>query len=182
MSHLTGKTVVFLTSGTGIEESELTEPWRVVQEHGGTPVLVAPEAGEVQTFVGDLEKSGTYPVDRVLGEVGVDDLDALVLPGGTVNADKLRLEEDAVALVAAVAAAGKPIAAICHGPWALVEAGLVEDKELTSYPSLATDIRNAGGSWRDAEVVVCHERFPLVTSRNPDDLPAFTGAILDLFA
>ncbi|WP_182111989.1 MULTISPECIES: type 1 glutamine amidotransferase domain-containing protein [unclassified Actinotalea] len=181
MSHLTGKTIVFLTSTKGVEEPELTEPWKAVQEHGGTPVLVAPEAGEVTAVNNDLEPGGTYPVDRTVADVGVDDLDGLVLPGGTVNADSLRLEADAIALVKAVAEAGKPIAAICHGPWALVEAGVVEGKTLTSYPSLRTDVRNAGGTWTDGEAVVCRERFPLVTSRTPDDLPAFNRELLALF-
>lgn len=181
MSHLTGKTVVFLTSTKGVEEPELTEPWKVVKEHGGTPVLVAPEAGQVRAVNNDLEPGGSYPVDRTVADVSVDDLDALVLPGGTVNADSLRLEADAVALVKAVAEAGKPIAAICHGPWALVEAGVVKGKTLTSYPSLQTDLRNAGATWTDEEAVVDTEGFPLVTSRNPDDLPAFTARMVELF-
>lgn len=182
MSQLTGKTVVFLTSTRGVEEPELTEPWKAVQEAGGTPLLVAPEAGEVRAVNNDLDPGGTYPVDRTVAEVSVDDLDALVLPGGTVNADSLRLEADAIALVRAVAEAGKPVAAICHGPWALVEAGVVEGKTLTSYPSLQTDLRNAGATWTDEEAVVDRERFPLVTSRNPDDLPAFTARLVELFA
>lgn len=182
MSQLTGKTVVFLTSTRGVEEPELTEPWKAVQEAGGTPLLVAPEAGEVRAVNNDLDPGGTYPVDRTVAEVSVDDLDALVLPGGTVNADSLRLEADAIALVRAVAEAGKPVAAICHGPWALVEAGVVEGKTLTSYPSLQTDLRNAGATWTDEEAVVDRERFPLVTSRDPDDLPAFTARLVELFA
>lgn len=182
MSQLTGKTVVFLTSTRGVEEPELTEPWKAVQEAGGTPLLVAPEAGEVRAVNNDLDPGGTYPVDRTVAEVSVDDLDALVLPGGTVNADSLRLEADAIALVRAVAEAGKPVAAICHGPWALVEAGVVEGKTLTSYPSLQTDLRNAGATWTDEEAVVDRERFPLVTSRGPDDLPAFTARLVELFA
>lgn len=181
MSHLTGRTVVFLTSSRGIEEPELTEPWRVVEEHGGTPLLVAPERGEVSTVNDDLDPGGSYPVDRAYDEISVSDLDLLVVPGGTVNADSLRLEEQAVELVRAVVAAGKPVAAICHGPWVLVEADAVRGKQLTSYASLATDVRNAGGSWEDREVVVDHEGFPLVTSRSPDDLKAFTSAILELF-
>lgn len=182
MSQLTGKTVVFLTSTRGVEEPELTEPWKAVQEAGGTPLLVAPEAGEVRAVNNDLDPGGTYPVDRTVAEVSVDDLDALVLPGGTVNADSLRLEADAIALVRAVAEAGKPVAAICHGPWALVEPGVVEGKTLTSYPSLQTDLRNAGATWTDEEAVVDRERFPLVTSRDPDDLPAFTARLVELFA
>ncbi|WP_129339699.1 type 1 glutamine amidotransferase domain-containing protein [Cellulomonas endophytica] len=182
MSDLTGKTVVFLTSTRGIEEPELTRPWQAVRDAGGTALLVAPEAGEVRTVNDDLGPGGTYPVDRTLADVRVEDVDALVVPGGTVNADSLRLEADAVALVTAVAGAGKPVAAICHGPWLLVEAGLVEGKTLTSYPSLATDIRNAGGSWRDEEAVVDTTRFPLLTSRDPDDLPAFTTRLVELFA
>lgn len=181
MGHLTGRTVVFLTSSRGIEERELTEPWRVVEEHGGTPLLVAPERGQVGTVNDDLDPGRPFPVDRAYDEVAVADLDLLVVPGGTVNADSLRLEEAAVALVRAVAEAGKPIAAICHGPWVLVEADQVHGKALTSYPSLATDVRNAGGSWEDREVVVDHEGFPLVTSRTPGDLKAFTSAIIELF-
>jgi len=110
-----------------------------------------------------------------------DDFDALVLPGGTTNPDKLRTDKDAMRFVAGFAEAGKPIAAICHGPWSLVEADLVRGKTLTSWPSLQTDIRNAGGEWRDVESFTCPERFPLVTSRKPDDLPAFNREMTKLF-
>jgi len=179
MASLMGKTIAFLTSGRGVEESELTEPWAAVERADGIPLLVTPDADEVHAVRHDLEPAGTYPVDRRLDRdpVSAEEIDALVLPGGTVNADKLRMHDDAVALARAVVDAGKPVAAICHGPWLLVEAGVVGGKELTSYPSLATDIRNAGGAWRDAEAVVDTQGFPLLTSRSPRDLPAFTAEL-----
>lgn len=182
--ELNGKTIAFLTANSGVEQAELTTPWNDLRDAGATTVLLAPEKESVQAFNNDVEKADTFDVDRAVSDVSVDDFDALVLPGGTTNADSLRLDSDAVALVKAFAAAGKPIAAICHGPWALVEADVVRGKTLTSYPSLQTDLRNAGvAEWRDAEVVTCPEGgFTLVTSRNPDDLPAFTRAAVEAFA
>lgn len=183
MARLTGRTVAFLTSAKGIEEPELATPWKTVVDEGGTPVLVSAEAGTVRTVNNDLDPGGEYPVDRTLDQVSADEVDALVIPGGTVNADTLRTQEGAQALVKAVLGAGKPVAAICHGPWTLIEAGVVDGVTLTSYPSLATDLRNAGATWVDQEVVVSQAAgSTLITSRNPDDLPAFSAAVVDAVA
>ncbi len=183
MARLTGRTVAFLTSDKGIEEPELTTPWQAVADEGGTPVLVSAQAGTVRAVNNDLDPGGEYPVDRTLDEVSADEFDALVIPGGTVNADTLRTQEAAQALVTAFVGAGKPVAAICHGPWTLVEAGVVDGVTLTSYPSLATDLRNAGAEWVDREVVVSRTGgSTLITSRNPDDLPAFCAAVVDAVA
>jgi protease I len=169
------KKIAFLTATEGIERVELTEPWDAVQAAGHTPELLSTESGEVQTF-DHLDRAETRPVDRVVGDVSADDYDALVLPGGVANPDALRLDVAAVAFIRDFVASGKPVAAICHAPWTLVEAGVLEGKRLTSWPSLRTDIGNAGGSWVDEEVVVDGS---LITSRNPDDLPAFTKALLE---
>ena len=175
--QLSGRTVAFLVGTEGIEQVELTDPWQAVVDAGARPVLVSIENGEVQAF-NHLDKADTFPVDAVVGDVSVDDYDALVLPGGVANPDQLRTHEGAVGFVRDFLATGKPLAAICHAPWTLVEAGVLRDRELTSWPSLQTDIRNAGGRWVDQEVVVDGN---LITSRNPDDLPAFcrelTGAL-----
>ena len=183
MGRLTGRTVAFLTSQKGIEEPELTTPWQAVADEGGTPVLVSAEAGTVRAVNNDLDPGGEYPVDRTLDQVSADEIDALVIPGGTVNADTLRTQDGARALVKAVVGAGKPVAAICHGPWTLIEAGVVDGVTLTSYPSLATDLRNAGATWVDQEVVVSQAAgSTLITSRNPDDLPAFCSKLVEEFA
>jgi protease I len=183
MARLTGRTVAFLTSEKGIEEPELTTPWQAVLDEGGTPVLVSAEPGTVSAVNNDLDPGGDYPVDRTLDQVTADAVDALVIPGGTVNADTLRTQEGAQALVKAVLGAGKPVAAICHGPWTLIEAGVVDGVTLTSYPSLATDLRNAGATWVDQEVVVSEAAgATLITSRNPGDLPAFSAAVVDAVA
>jgi protease I len=180
---LDGKRIAFLVANVGVEQVELTEPWRAVEKAGGQPVLIAPEKDTVQAMNGDIEKGDTFDPDLAVSEVDAGDFDALVLPGGVANPDKLRTEADAVALVKAFAAAGKPIAAICHGPWTLVEADLVKGKVLTSWPSLQTDIRNAGGTWRDEQVVTSAEGgYRLITSRKPDDLDAFNEALTTAFA
>ena len=181
---LTGKRVAFLLANSGVEQVELTTPWQAVIDAGGTPVLVAPELGTVQAFTNDVEKADTFQADLAVKDAVAEDFDALVLPGGTTNPDALRQNIDAVTLVAAFAGAGKPIASICHGPWTLVEAGVVRGKTLTSWPSLKTDIRNASAAeWRDEQVVVCTaEGYTLVTSRNPDDLDAFTATFVEVFA
>jgi protease I len=182
-NELTGKRIAFLTSNAGVEQVELTSPWQVVKDAGGTPVLVAPKKEPVQAVNNDVEQGDTFDPDSAVADVSVDDFDALVLPGGVANPDKLRMEPHAVALVKAFADGGKPVAAICHGPWTLVEADVLRGKTLTSWPSLQTDIRNAGGTWVDEEVFVCTaEGFTLVTSRNPGDLDAFGKAIVDNFA
>ena len=181
-SELTGKTIAFLVANEGIEQVELTEPWKAVQEAGGTPVLIAPEAGKAQAF-NHLDKADVFDVDQAVSEARPEDFDGLVLPGGVANPDNLRTHPEAVEFVRAFTAAGKPVAAICHAPWTLIEAGAVAGKQLTSWPSLQTDIRNAGGTWADEEVIVSTEGgYQLVTSRNPDDLPAFNREMVAAFS
>ncbi|SNC71791.1 protease I [Kytococcus aerolatus] len=170
------KTVYFLTSAEGIEASELTEPWKAVTEAGHSAKLVSPEGGEVE-LVHHGDPAGTRTADLTLAEVDAVDIDALVLPGGVFNPDTLRQDKTAVALVKQVHEAGKPVAAICHAPWVLVEADLLRGRRATGYTSIETDVRNAGAEWvGDQEVVVDGN---LITSRNPDDLPAFNGAVLE---
>jgi protease I len=182
-NELTGKKIAFLVANSGVEQVELTDPWKALQDAGAETVLLAPEAGDVQAFENDVDKADTFTATLAVGEASASDYDALVLPGGTTNPDALRLEEDAVAFVKAFADAGKPVAAICHGPWTLVEAGVLGGKTLTSWPSLKTDIRNAGGTWEDQESFTCPENgWTLVTSRNPGDLPAFSAAAITAFA
>jgi protease I len=168
------KKIAFLATDM-VEQVELTEPWRAVQERGWQPELVSRRPGEIQGF-DHYDKADRFPVDRVVREASADDYDALVIPGGVGNPDEMRTDEDAVAFVRAFFEQGKPVAAICHGPWLLVEAGVVEGREVTSWPSLRTDIRNAGGSWVDREVVVDEG---LVTSRKPDDLKAFCSKLVE---
>ena len=169
------KNIAFLTATEGVERVELTEPWESVKEAGHSASLLSTEPGTVQTF-DHLDKAETRPVDGVVKDASVDDYDALVLPGGVANPDALRMNSDAVAFVKAFVESGKPVAAICHAPWTLVEAGVLQGRTLASWPSLQTDIRNAGGTWQDEEVVIDGN---LITSRNPDDIPAFTKALLD---
>lgn len=180
--ELRGKRIAFLVANEGVEQVELTEPWRAVEAAGGEPVLLAPAAGKVQAF-DHLDRGETFEVDLPVGEADPGDYAALVLPGGVANPDRLRTEPEAVAFVRALAGAGRPFGVICHGPWTLVEADLVRERTLTSWPSLRTDIRNAGGRWVDEEVQVCTSGpNVLVTSRNPADLPAFCAAMVDRFA
>ena len=169
------KHIAFLTAAEGIEAVELTDPWEAISGAGHTPELISPESGEVQLF-NHLDKAETRSVDKTVADADVADYDALVLPGGVANPDALRTDAAAVAFVKAFVESGKPVAAICHAPWTLVEAGVVDGRRLTSWPSLQTDIRNAGGEWVDEEVV---KDDNLITSRNPDDLPAFSKALLD---
>ena len=171
---LEGKKVAFLATD-GVEQVELTEPWKAVEEAGGTPELISLEEGEIQGM-NHLDKADTFGVDKRVGAADESDYDGLVLPGGVANPDFLRVDEDAVAFARAFFEAGKPVAAICHGPWTLVEADVVRDRTLTSWPSLRTDIRNAGGNWVDEEV---HVDSGLVTSRKPDDLPAFCEKLVE---
>jgi protease I len=173
--ELEGRKVAFLVANEGVEQVELTEPWQAVKDAGGTPELISLESGEVQAF-NHLDKADTFPVDRTVAEADAADYDGLVLPGGVANPDELRTDEDAVAFARAFFDAGKPVAAICHAPWTLVEADVVRDRTLTSWPSLKTDIRNAGGRWVDEEVVVDQG---LVTSRKPDDLEAFCAKLVE---
>jgi protease I len=177
-TELSGKRIAFLVAQEGIEEVELTQPWEAVKEAGATPELIAPESGTVQAM-NHLDKASTFPVDRTLEEVRPQDYDAVVLPGGVANPDELRLEERAVRFLREFFAEGKPLGVICHGPWTLVEADLVRGRTLTSWPSLKTDIRNAGGRWVNEEVVV---EQGLVSSRKPEDLPAFCARIVEEFA
>ncbi|MFH8590210.1 type 1 glutamine amidotransferase domain-containing protein [Streptomyces rimosus] len=165
--------VAFLVAPEGIEQVELTEPWQAVIDAGGTPKLVSTESGRVQAF-NHLDKADTFPVDQTVDQAQVGDFDGLVLPGGVANPDALRMDEKAVAFVRGFFDAGKPVAAICHAPWTLIEADVVRDRTLTSWPSLRTDIRNAGGNWVDEQVKVCTGGpNTLITSRKPDDLKAF---------
>ncbi|WP_079428384.1 type 1 glutamine amidotransferase domain-containing protein [Streptomyces katrae] len=174
--------IAFLTAPEGVEETELTAPWKAVEAQHWIPQLVCTAPGRVQAFR-HLDKAGTYPVDHVLAGDTADAFDALVLPGGVANPDALRMDERAVGFVRAFFEAGKPVAAICHAPWTLVEADVVRGRTLTSWPSLATDIRNAGGTWVDEEVQVCHAApAVLVTSRKPADLDAFCAALVREFA
>jgi protease I len=173
---LQGKRVAFLATDM-VEQVELTEPWQAVEDAGGTPELVSLREGEIQGF-DHYDKADTFAVDRTVEEARADDYDALVIPGGVGNPDTMRTDENAVQLVRDFFEQGKPVGVICHGPWMLVEAGVVGDRRLTSWPSLQTDIRNAGGEWVDEEVVVDNG---LVTSRKPDDLPAFTKKIVEEF-
>jgi protease I len=176
--RIEGKRVAFLVANEGIEQVELTEPWKAVEEAGGTPELIAPEAGEAQAF-NHLDKADKFDVDKTVDEASADDYDALVLPGGVPSPDILRTVPAAVDFARAFFEAGKPVAAICHGPWTLVEAGVVDGRTLTSWPSLQTDIRNAGGTWVDEEV---HVDSGLVTSRKPDDLEAFCAKTIEEIA
>lgn len=177
-NELNGRRIAFLAAD-GVEKVELEQPRAAVQNAGGHAELLSVKDGEIDARNHDLEPAGTFPVDRLVGDVRVDDYDALVLPGGTVNGDKLRLDEAAVAFVREFVQSGKPVAAICHGPWALVEADVVRDRTLTSYPSLRTDLRNAGATVVDQQVCIDGN---LITSRSPDDLNAFCQAITDQFA
>ncbi|HWC31837.1 MAG TPA: type 1 glutamine amidotransferase domain-containing protein [Actinomycetota bacterium] len=174
---LSGKRIAFLATD-GVEQIELTEPWKAVEEAAGTPELVSLEAGTIQGFE-HHDKGETFTVDRAIGDVDARDYDGLVLPGGVINPDRLRTDERAVSFVRAFFQHGKPVAAICHGPWTLVEADVVRGRNLTSWPSLETDIRNAGGTWVDEELGT---DAGLVTSRKPDDLKAFCAKAVEEFA
>ena len=173
---LQGKRVAFLATDM-VEQVELTEPWKAVEQAGGTPELISLEEGEIQGF-NHYDKADTFKVDKTVEEASADDYDALVLPGGVGNPDTLRTDENAVEFTRQFFEQGKPVGAICHGPWLLVEAGVVRGRKVTSWPSLQTDIRNAGGEWVDEQVVVDNG---LVTSRKPDDLPAFNAKIVEEF-
>ena len=175
---LQGKRIAFVVAPEGVEQVELTEPWKAVEQAGGTPELVSTEKGSVQAF-NHLDKADTFPVDRTVGDVSSSDYDGLVLPGGVANPDFLRADEDAVAFVRAFFEQAKPVGVICHGPWTLVEADVVRGRTLTSWPSIRTDLENAGANWVDEEV---HVDEGLTSSRNPDDLPAFCAKIVEEFA
>jgi protease I len=174
-ANLNDRKIAFLVAPEGVEQVELTQPWKAVRDAGGNAELVSTRAGSIQAF-DHLDKADTFPVDRVVGEVTAQDYDALVLPGGVANPDALRQVPDAVRFVGDFFEQGKPVAAICHAPWMLVEAGVARGRTVTSYPSLRTDLRNAGATWVDEEVVV---DSALVTSRRPADLPAFCERMVE---
>jgi protease I len=178
MAHELRDKKIAILATDGVEQVELTEPRRALDQAGATTELVSLEKGEIQGF-DHLDHGDRFTVDRTLDEVSADDYDGLLIPGGVANGDFLRASEDAVSFTAAFAKAHKPIAAICHAPWVLVEAGIVEGRTITSFPSLATDVRNAGGTWVDEEVRVDQG---LVTSRKPDDIPAFSAKAIEEFA
>ena len=175
---LQGKRVAFLMANEGVEQVELTEPLKAVREAGAKAELIAPEGGEIQGF-NHLDKGDTFPVDEAVSEVNADEFDALVLPGGVANPDQLRTKPEAVKFVRAFFETGKPVGVICHGPWTLVEADVVRGRTITSWPSLQTDLRNAGAEWVDEEV---HVDQGLVSSRKPDDLEAFCAKVVEEIA
>ncbi|OCB35529.1 peptidase C56 [Mycobacterium malmoense] len=177
-NELEGKKVAILAAD-GVEKVELEQPRAALTDAGARVELLSLKAGEIQARNHDLEPAGTFKVDRAVSDVAVAEFDGLVLPGGTVNPDKLRMDDSAVSFVRDFVTSGKPVAAICHGPWTLVEAGVAEGRTLTSYPSIRTDLRNAGANVVDEEVVVDGN---LISSRSPKDLPAFCAAIVEQFA
>src|SRR3954465_5897374 len=178
MPDLNGKKIAILTANEGVEALDDTEPRKALEEAGATVEHIATEKGEVQLFE-HLDKADTVEADKATSDVSADDYDGLMLPGGVANPDNLRTDEDAIKFVQGFVNAGKPIAAICHAPWTLVEADAVKGRTLTSFPSIKTDIENGGGTWVDEEV---HVDQGLVTSRRPDDLPAFNDKMIEEFA
>lgn len=179
MADLNGLKVAFVVANEGIEQAELTGPWQAVEEAGGRPELLAKEAGQVQAF-NHLDRADSFDVDKTTADASPADYDGLVLPGGVANGDAVRMDDAAVAFVRDFAETGNPIAVICHGGWVLIDAGVVDGRTITSWPSLQTDYRNAGATWVDEE---CHVdtsgRGPLISSRNPDDIPAFNRELID---
>jgi protease I len=175
--RLTGKRIAFVATD-GVEQAELDEPWRAVQEAGAEPELISIKSGEIQAFQ-HLDKGDTRKVDRLVKDANPDDYDALVLPGGVVNGDVIRMDADAVEFTRAFITAGKPVGSICHGPWTLIEAEAVRGRTVTSWPSLKTDLRNAGATWVDEQVVTDNG---IVTSRHPGDLPAFNAKLVEEIA
>jgi protease I len=176
-SQLTGRKVAFLATD-GVEEVELTAPWNALKQAGAEVKLISDKSGEIEAVNHD-QKGNRFPVDAEVSKVSVRDFDALVLPGGVANPDKLRTNKNAVNFVRAFMEADKPVAAICHGPWLLVEADAVRGRTITSWPSLETDVKNAGGAWVDKPVQLDQK---LLTSRKPDDLPAFCAQLVELLA
>lgn len=175
--NIAGKKVAFLLTD-GVEQVELTSPWNAVKEAGGEPTLVAPKSGKLQGYDG-TEEGQEFDVDLTVAEANASDFHALVIPGGVVNADHLRVDKDAQAFTRAFFEQHKPVASICHGPWLLIDAGVINGRNVTSYHTLRTDLQNAGANWSDQEVVVDQG---LVTSRNPHDLPAFNDKLLEEIA
>jgi protease I len=177
-NELQGPRVAILATD-GVERVELEQPRQALDQAGASTTLLSIQRGEIAARRHDLEDAGTFVVDGLVSDASIDEYDALVLPGGTVNPDKLRIDENAVRFVRDFVGSGKPVAAICHGPWSLVEADVVRGRTLTAWPSVRTDLRNAGANVVDEEVVVDDQ---LVTSRNPGDLPAFCSTIVELFS
>lgn len=178
MADLSGKKVAFVLK-RGVEQPELTEPWRVILEAGGEPVLVSEEPGTITALIGDWDRGDDFLVDLTLDVADPADFDALVIPGGTLNSDKIRTNPEAIAFVKGFFEAGKPVASICHGPWILIEAGVVAGRTLTSTARISTDLKNAGATWLDREVVIDGN---LITSRSPRDLDAFNAALVEAVA
>ncbi|MER6943686.1 type 1 glutamine amidotransferase domain-containing protein [Nonomuraea sp. NPDC000554] len=179
---MNGKTIAFLVAPEGVEQVELTEPWKAIKQAGGTPMLISTEPGQIQAF-NHLDKADRFAVDATVDHASASEFDGLVLPGGVANPDFLRTQPQAVRFVRDFFDAGKPVAAICHAPWTLIEANVVRDRTVTSWPSLQTDLRNAGATWVDREVTICTSGpNTLVTSRKPDDLKAFDQAMIDAFS
>ena len=176
-TELKGKRIAFLATD-GVEQVELTEPWRAVEQAGGTPELISQKSGTIQGF-DHHDKADTFPVNKTVEKADPGEYDGLVLPGGVINPDTLRTDEPAMRFVTRFFEEGKPVGAICHGPWSLVETGVVKGRKVTSWPSLKTDIENAGGTWVDQELVVDRGLF---TSRKPDDLPAFCAKLVEEIA
>jgi protease I len=172
-----GKKIAFLMANEGVEQVELTEPMRALVDTGAEVELLAPETGEIQAF-NHLDKGDTFPVDRIVADADAGEYDALVLPGGVANPDQLRTKPEALEFVRGFFEVGKPVGAICHAPWTLIDAGVAKGRTLTSWPSLETDLRNAGAEWVDEEV---HVDQGLVTSRKPDDLEAFNAKLVEEF-
>lgn len=179
---LTGKKIAFLVALEGVEQVELTEPWKAVEQAGGAPELISTEVGKVQAF-NHLTPADTFEADKAADSVSAADYAGLVLPGGVANPDNLRTNAAAVAFAKSFFEAGKPVAVICHGPWTLIEADVVRGRTMTSWPSVKTDLVNAGANWVDDEVVECSRGAnTLVSSRKPDDLPAFCNTLVSAFA
>jgi protease I len=176
--RLQDKKIAFLMANEGVEQVELTEPLKAIREAGAETELLAPEAGEIQAF-NHLDKGDTFQAERAVGDADASEFDGLVLPGGVANPDQLRVKPEAQKFVRAFFEAGKPVGVICHGPWTLIDAGVAEGRTLTSWPTLQTDLRNAGANWVDEEV---HVDQGLVSSRKPDDLEAFNAKIVEEFA
>lgn len=183
MAQLDGKRIAILTSNQGVGNAELVSPMSAAGAAGAAVTHVASQSGDVQTMQHDPDKDAVVQASRAVSDASAAEYDALIIPGGTVNADKLRVDEGATAFIKAFVTAKKPVAVICHGPWTLINAGVVEGKTLTSYPSLQTDLRDAGATWVDEEVFHCPAQgWDLVTSRNPNDLDAFNAKLIEVFA
>ena len=178
-NELQGKNIAILLAPVGTEQVEFTEPKKAVEAEGATVDVVGIQTGDAQTMNNDVNPGETFTVEKTFTEVSADEYDGLIVPGGTVGSDNLRADEDAVKFIHSFFEQAKPVGVICHGPWTLVEAGVVSGRTLTSYPTLQTDILNAGGNWIDEEVVTDQG---LVTSRNPDDLPAFCSKVVEEIA